>query len=191
MYFLTPFRADSLAMGAFLALLARSGGLKPYVPHAWIAGGASLLGLLAIGVLFRRFDYDHWPVYTAGFSLLAAIFGAFLLLSVESTPRGVWNRSLTHPVLRFFGKYSYGLYVVHTPIFTAFLHSEPGRSLLKELGLWSPLGSGVVVVATTLGVALASWNLLEKPFLSLKRFFDTGPTRLSAGFSSDQRLRAS
>src|SRR5260370_9313484 len=81
-------------------------------------------------------------------------------------------RFFTHPMLRFFGKYSYGLYVFHYPL--SCLLSQPVRIFIdahfhrKVLGVIA--GAIVVFIATTLA-AILSYHFYESPFLSLKKYF--------------------
>jgi peptidoglycan/LPS O-acetylase OafA/YrhL len=76
------------------------------------------------------------------------------------------------PILRFFGKYSYGLYVFHYPLGCLLTH--PVRLYIdahfhrKVLGVIA--GAIVVFIASTLA-ALLSYHFYESPFLRLKKYF--------------------
>ncbi len=172
-YVLTPCRLDGLCLGGALALLTRGpGGLL-----AWrTAAGRALKVLFPVVaaslVLCRR--WDLW-MSTVGFTLLALMFTA-MLLRVAVAPVGSWTEHFFgNPILRFFGKYSYGLYVLHAPLVFVF-----GREkMLALLGRW--LGSTALALpvyfalltGASVALALTSWHLLERPFLRLKRFFPT------------------
>ncbi len=76
--------------------------------------------------------------------------------------------------MRWLGKYSYGIYVLHVILF-AYLE-EPIRSLI-ELHLTPNKGAvvllaGLLIFLLSLTAAYLSFNLYEKRFLRLKRFFD-------------------
>jgi peptidoglycan/LPS O-acetylase OafA/YrhL len=76
------------------------------------------------------------------------------------------------PLLRFFGRYSYGLYVFHYSIEGAVSH--PLRRLLAEhlhSKALAVLADGLVVGALSVLAALLSYHLFEIQFLRLKRFF--------------------
>jgi len=80
--------------------------------------------------------------------------------------------------LRFFGRYSYAIYIVHTAVLAGMNHYRPfallpriGSSALPAQTLWL-----IAYVGLSTGVAMASWHLVEKHFLRLKRFFPYRPT---------------
>src|SRR5262249_46615226 len=136
-YVLTPCRLDALALGGLLALLARhEGGLAPYRhPAAVVAlvGGGIMVAVFAVGggdVLTPDFRGTtalslaaQQFVATVGYSVLALVFAAVLVLAVGN-PGGWLARLCESRFLRFFGTYSYGLYVYHEglePLFDRWL----------------------------------------------------------------------
>jgi peptidoglycan/LPS O-acetylase OafA/YrhL len=73
--------------------------------------------------------------------------------------------------MRGAGKYSYGLYVLHYPIFLGL--EAAGLTSLALSGATGSRLAGVLAFAAVAGLAtftaaLLSWNLLEKPFLRWK-----------------------
>jgi peptidoglycan/LPS O-acetylase OafA/YrhL len=73
---------------------------------------------------------------------------------------------------RFFGKYSYGLYVFHYSV-QAML-SSPVRYFVDEHFHSKALGviaGAAVVLAGSIAVAVLSYHFYEAPFLRLKRYF--------------------
>ena len=82
-------------------------------------------------------------------------------------------------ILTFFGKYSYGIYVVHMPIKIAAM-ALLGAALRRQSAL-HPLPVDVLFVvagtAASVALALVSWRLIERPFLSLKDRFAGTVTR--------------
>ena len=75
--------------------------------------------------------------------------------------------------LRWFGKYSFGLYVWHPILAVVLLHSRwaivaPGQ------GAAAVLLATALTIAATLGVAWLSYHAFEKRFLALKRLFPSG-----------------
>ncbi|HEX6901604.1 MAG TPA: acyltransferase [Thermoanaerobaculia bacterium] len=161
-FVLTPARLDALAAGAFLALAVRGpDGLATAVRWAKPAVAACAVGLAALFVWKRGLPAEDPAVAVAGYLLLAVFFAGILALVIAC--RGA--RWLAAPALVFFGRYSYGLYVLHHPL----LFLKP-RWLVYEGTLeWLLFVAGGIGVSVLL--ALLSWRFLEKPFLDLKDRF--------------------
>lgn len=173
LYVLTPLRMDSLALGGLVALAARgSGGITSLVPVARIVLCVALTILCLITVLTGGFDHGHPLLQTIGLSMLAVAFGAILILTVGAV---FLARVFAHRSLRWFGKYSYGMYVWHPIIFILVWHSDFGRELRGGNSAIQIVGSTVVALSITFIVTLMSFHFWEKKFLSLKRHFDTSP----------------
>jgi peptidoglycan/LPS O-acetylase OafA/YrhL len=74
--------------------------------------------------------------------------------------------TMTNRLLIYTGTISYGLYLLHKIPFgmVQALHWDRHSNL--------PLP---IILVTSFALAALSWNLLEKPFLNLKRFFVSKP----------------
>lgn len=167
-YVLTPARMDGLAMGALLALAVRgSGGIAPLVPWAWRLGAASAAVFLMIVVLRRDFSNGDPVILTAGISLLTVMYASLLVLSLTFSPL---KKLMELPMMRWFGKYSYGLYVWHPIVNMVLLHSP----VTERFGEITPV-KALLLLLLAFGVsvltALASYKFLESPLLRLKRHF--------------------
>ena len=153
-----PFcRLDGMMAGALLAILVRKFGFAPgpVLKPAWV------VFLVAAPLAITTAAYD---VLWLAFSM-AAIASAslvFLALFVSNT----WFRALlTNRFLMFTGTISYGLYLLHKIPDDAFK-----RLQIKDA---HPIAAFWAAVGVSYLLAIVSWNLLEKPFLNLKRFFET------------------
>ncbi len=167
---LTPLRLDGLAAGAIASLWLRA----PVSPRtitrsAWAVLG--IMGLILLGTIVGRhtlFQYD--PVlWVFGYTLVAGVAAAGILAAMAP---GLLRSVLSIGVLRWFGKYSFGLYVWHPIIAVVILHS---RAALVVEGQAMP----VILLAVgftfcmTLVVAWLSYHLWEKRFLLLKKYFQS------------------
>jgi peptidoglycan/LPS O-acetylase OafA/YrhL len=138
----TVFRFDGLAAGAWLALVAREpGGLHRWRHMAWWT--------LPIGVIAIRLTGD------VGGAVL--IFAAALVAALTCDSRHLYARILTLPSLRWIGRVSYVVYVVHYPIAARLLG-----------GGVSPLETLAITLTVSLLVAWASWRWFEQPILAAR-----------------------
>jgi peptidoglycan/LPS O-acetylase OafA/YrhL len=177
-YTVTPARMDSLAMGAWVALMARQpGGLSDLAKLARYmlpAAGAVVLALLLSG----HTDSFDPLVQVAGYSSLGLLASAVLVTAISSSKGGV-ARFLAHPLLRSFGKYSYAMYLFHLPLRALIRDTVYGPEQFPTLeGSAIPGQLLFYLAATTLTYAIAwlSWNCFEVHFLRLKRLCPTSRT---------------
>jgi peptidoglycan/LPS O-acetylase OafA/YrhL len=148
-------RLDGLMAGALLALIVRSSSFLPtrFVTRAWIA----LLVAAPLAVAIARLN-AQWII----FSLTAVASAAFVYLALFSTQR--WLQAiLTNRFLVYTGTISYGIYLLQKIP----LDAAKAFHLDQHPFLTLP-----ITVAATYAMAALSWNLLEKPFLRLKKFFE-------------------
>jgi len=153
-------RLDGLMAGAFLALVVRADNFLPskLIRPAWI----SLLVAVPLAFLTEALQ-ARWLV----FSLSAVASAAFVYLSLFSTQK--WLQvGLRNPFMVYTGTISYGLYLLHKISF--------GVVETVRLDRYPFLVMPTILLASYASAAL-SWHLLEKPFLRLKRFFESKPVR--------------
>lgn len=145
-FYLMPFRIVEFAIGA--SVIAIEG--------AWSrasTAGNSLLGIaavVAIAVCLAAFDgQTPWP------GLLTLIPCAATAALILAGRDGIWKVVLSAAPLRFLGRISYSLYLVHWPLIALYRHRIVVEPSLGELLF---LGAGAIV----LGWAL--FTLVETPF---------------------------
>jgi peptidoglycan/LPS O-acetylase OafA/YrhL len=159
-----PTRMDSLLAGAFLALIP-----LPSLRTARIAGVVALAGLALVTWQGHSAYFLVRPMQGLGYSALAFLSAALLVMSLY--PATITNRVCSWKVLRFYGRYSYGLYLLH------YWFSRVFRAMRYwiEQHLAAPLVGGLVSFALILFLstllAMASYRLIEQPFLRLKQRF--------------------
>lgn len=189
-YVFTPFRMDGLALGALLALVWRMPEQKSAVIYCarlvLPITGAILLGIF----IYKGTDSQHGPfIQSIGYTASILFYGS-LLVMVLSTER--LSTFFRHRFLRFFGKYSYAIYIFHVfPLYIVAhvfalgnpLHSSIVARVLTHFsgGPTCPLSGPilfldgfafiVLVPAISAGIAMITWRLIEAPCLRFKRFF--------------------
>ena len=189
-YVLTPFRLDGLALGAFLAVMARQpNGLERMVqalPRVLAVVG----GLLAVTYIWADPSSQWMPlVGTTRSALIQVLLACMLVWALVAPARSATKRFFCSRSMIFLGTYSYGLYVYHHLISYYFSTNR------TELGLARWLGShglavalqATVGMAASLVLAYLSYELIEKRFLKLKRFFETSIHWASSGRRSGGR----
>ena len=161
---LTPLRMDGLAIGSWVALAARGElGLARLARWAWPVAISS--GLFAVVLVIGEKRLLGLPHF------VWACFFAAALVILLAAPTNSRLTLLGHSrVLRFFGKYSYAMYVFQNLLIPLVAGVITAPMLAANLG--SPaLGQIVycaVMFAATTAVALLSWHAFERHFLRLK-----------------------
>jgi peptidoglycan/LPS O-acetylase OafA/YrhL len=167
----TLFRLDAIALGSAIALLIREpAGLRMLVRPALVGLCLALPVVAATTLLDRR-------ILTLPDTFWAVLFGSALILALAARPGGLVDRIGRSRVLRFFGKYSYGMYVFQSLLIPALAGLATADGLAAACGS-DALGQlaylALMFVATT-GMAVLSWHCFEKHFLKLKHRFEAHP----------------
>jgi peptidoglycan/LPS O-acetylase OafA/YrhL len=172
-YVLLPGHMEGLALGALIAVRFREG---PWTIHAgnltkktlgWI-GIAGISGVLS--------HYDHMQPWnrTVGI-LISSTASAYLVLWLIVNRDSKLTVPLRTGVMRYLGKISYGIYLLHWPV-AALL-----SAICVRLGL-GPLQDSFFRVALVLGASIAlaglSWRFFEGPLLRLAK--PSRPAKVSA-----------
>jgi peptidoglycan/LPS O-acetylase OafA/YrhL len=168
-------RADGLLTGAAFALLVRGrlhDRVLRWAPTVfWIA--------LAIGV--GQYEVPHLlhltltPFYESYY--VATRYTVMELLSAALLCWSLWPASLPRKVfeasiLRFFGKYSYGLYMTHQIPLPVLLPLFRGwAAIITASKAFAVAFAGVLSGGVGVGVAYTSYHAYEKHFLRLKKYF--------------------
>ncbi len=181
---LTPCRVDTLCFGALLAAVARrEGGAGLLVQRSGLAALALAATILAISGWCVATRIGVPVFHPVRGTLFAMFFGALTLMSVQDRKQSLVARVFQSSWLRTFGKYSYGLYVYHGVLSQHMLHLRAEDRLGELLGSHSRgvVAQAALGVGISLVVAATSYELFEKPFLGLKRFFEAEPVAAAAG----------
>lgn len=174
LYFELPTRADALLLGAAAAMLFRDRAAMAKIRPAYIflVGAAAAAAFAVMCLKLHSFYWALTPINTWGFTLTSVASAAIVLLAVTHGTRT--SRILANPFLRFYGRYSYGLYL---------FHYAPAR--YYETVLWPAISSRIhlvwlagscyffLILSVTTVAAVLSFHFIEKPFLRLKNKFES------------------
>lgn len=146
-FYLLPYRAWELGMGALLAT-----GAVPPLRQQWAREGASWAGLALIVVPMLAYtEATPFP----GLAALPPCLGALLILHAGQGAETRVGRMLSWRPMLFVGLVSYSFYLWHWPLL-----------VLPRIALNRPLTAveAAVAVAVALGLAALSLRYVEKPF---------------------------
>ena len=144
-FYLLPYRAWELLLGASLTLF------YPQAPSKPVATLCGVLGLAAI--IYAAVAFTPATPFP-GVHALVPCAGAALLIVAGVRTNLISSRVLGAAPLRFIGKISYSLYLFHWPAFS-FTRMALDRDITQVEGL--------TIIAGSIGAATLSWRFLESP----------------------------
>jgi peptidoglycan/LPS O-acetylase OafA/YrhL len=168
-------RADSLALGAFVAAVVRGEGPKHIKSVRYIMI-CCLIPLVWLFATAKDLSSVDQRMAVIGYSLLGIVMACVVFLVAIPDAMPWLARLLRTTWLRSIGKYSYAMYIFHWTLIPLV------AKFFVQFGLEPRIGSRFIaqlpfaIFSTILCylLAFASWHLYEKHFLKLKRFFEYG-----------------
>ncbi len=177
-YLLSTSHVDAFAAGALVATLPMAPASLQVRRYGWsLAAVVGLAILLGTWVNAGLLDPVRWPrsfgfplmmpnalQHVWGYSLINLVAAATIWLALGAAG---WQRALSSGWLRYTGKISFGMYVLHYPM----------RQLLPPLFGWTSTFAGwaslllaeAIYLALVYAVAGLSFRYFERPFLELKQ----------------------
>jgi peptidoglycan/LPS O-acetylase OafA/YrhL len=162
---------DNLLYGCALALVLRTSWRDRVLSWApWLfvvcVVPVAVERLMHLGVSWVNTGF----MPTVGFSLIG--IGSASLVAMALRTDSLAQRMFSMSVLRFFGKYSYGLYVFHYSV-EGFFGAPLYLFALKHVHVRaiSELISSGVILGVSVMLAMLSYHLYEVHFLKLKKYF--------------------
>ena len=157
----TLIHLDGLAFGSLISIALRT--------SRWPRDTFRRISFGTIGLAVPVLCYLLYVGSAFSDSFLALLFAGGVLLALTTTrSRAVYNRALTSRPLRFYGRISYGLYMIHILVFTLIGAFDERMNKYGTAGALTVVA--VRIVLSTL-VATAMWHGFERPILRLKRHF--------------------
>ncbi len=158
-------RADSLFMGILLAIVYRSKELL----QKFKTNQSSVMFFLAILTAGLLLQFLGFAMGVFKLTWIALFFAIFLLIPLAND-NSLISRFFKNNFLKVFGKYSYGIYLLHMPInfILVYFNSLYGVSLdtLSKVLIFNLFSIAVIVI-----VSYLSYEYFEKKIInSLSRF---------------------
>lgn len=160
-YRLTFTRMDTLAFAASIAVGVRHfrDALNHWVPIVW---PLAAFAFLTVAVRMHASFWGDPLLRTAGVTLIGLLWAGVVFRAATSS-EGYVHRFFSSSVLRRCGKYSYGMYVLHSIPYNLTAPWAAAQTVPVKY-LYFP-----VLTLTAYALAWISWRVLEEPFLRLKR----------------------
>lgn len=162
-YRIASARPDVIVYGCLLAFANRAlprplpESLRRWVAVGGVAGWIAFIGFIVLGDRVAGFELFGGPVYQLALLMLGP-----MILDLYLRQGTLVARTLAHPVLRWLGVRSYGIYLWHVPVLLPFLPMINDVYGVRRL----ILGSIAVAAGTAMGIA--SYRFVERPFLRMK-----------------------
>jgi peptidoglycan/LPS O-acetylase OafA/YrhL len=149
-------RADMLLIGCLLACLWNAGMLNRWGRSAFLAPSLAAVSYIFLGVMGYRADWQSAVLYSWQYTLIA-LATAVVILDVLMRPHALGSRILSRSALVSLGVLSYAIYLWHYPV----LHYCTLKGVHGTAGI-------ILTAAVTLGFAVFSRHVVEKPALRLR-----------------------
>jgi len=162
-------RIDGICIGCMVALIQRINFnfLSRYM--AWIVIGFALLNFLFDFI--NRFYHFSFPFLALiGYTTFGMIFGMLVHECVRAKSQWI-SLIFSNPILRFFGRVSFGLYIFHWPIYLL-LQPIIYAWWQNNFGRFSMLMSSLIPTLAAIVLSVLSYYYFESRFLKLKARFE-------------------
>jgi len=163
-------RIDTLLYGAIAAIVFRNTELVTSRRRLILVLVGTAAGVLSAIVVRHGFlPYESPETLVAGYSALGLLFAVIIYLCAST--EGRLSALFSNPLLRWFGRCSYAIYIFHWPFAQAY-----DATVALRFAFLSPLPFAILrfvfVTGVSSAVAWISWTAFESQFLKLKQYFE-------------------
>jgi peptidoglycan/LPS O-acetylase OafA/YrhL len=165
---------ELLGMGGMLAVLSFRGHSNDFT---WLRPQKVRIGLALAGIAGMTTAVTIWTIYGGGtarfitLNLTTSIFyGWLVILAAKGFPGWIGRIASLRP-LRYIGRISYGIYVIHN-FLPAILEKPEVVALTGDL---SRAETGMIVIPLSFLLPMLSWHLMERPIQQLKNRIGGNP----------------
>jgi peptidoglycan/LPS O-acetylase OafA/YrhL len=164
-------RLDAIACGSLAAIWLRS---SHCTLKLWRTVSISCLGLGLGGIVLSRMLFREQSTVVS-YVFIAIGFTGVLSISLVSDPNtSAMGRVLTADWLCYIGKISYGIYLLHMPLFILITQFIVHRGLNRLHPVVGNICATLAEFVSAILAASISWRFFEKPILGFKKKFPSG-----------------
>jgi peptidoglycan/LPS O-acetylase OafA/YrhL len=180
-YLPTYTRVEGLAAGAGLAALWYTHGIRTTPNWLRLAGIVATLALLFL--IFRKSGSKVSPLNMSLHVVSSTVAFAWMIFAtVSARPGAAIRHFFRNRMLRFLGRYSYGIYLLHWVVYWQIKYFVlDAMGMEPNMDNWSAIVAGVAIVLATVALAFVMYHTLELPLLRLKRFFTSSRSATRSG----------
>jgi peptidoglycan/LPS O-acetylase OafA/YrhL len=167
-HFFTLSRLESITFGSLAALWLRSPSCTLV---RWRIRAYQFMVFGVVGTILARI-LMHRNSSVVGYTFLAFAFTGLLGVSLGSDPRSsLLGRALSAGWLRYIGRISYGIYLLHYPLFILWARFFGTLDFYQAHKMAGSLIAFAGQIALATIAATISWRFFEEPILRLKELF--------------------
>jgi peptidoglycan/LPS O-acetylase OafA/YrhL len=176
-YKITPTHVDGLAIGAIIALMPVLDRQRAFLHRNFKAILFISVGIWGGAFVIFKGNFLAWNARATVFSIPATIVitGLAIIASVDGTLVPRVQALLSNPLIGWFGRRSYAIYLIHEPLdqMAQYLIGRMAFRSWKNEALIDAIYT-VIVVGVSLALAEISWRLIERRCLALAARLTTG-----------------
>jgi peptidoglycan/LPS O-acetylase OafA/YrhL len=179
-YKITPTRIDGLAIGAALAVGINLPRIHGFLTRRWRPIALVAAVMLPISFIVMRGNLFVFYVWSQVLAIPPAIILTAMLIfaAMESSLPSNLSLFFGNPVMKYLGRRSYALYLIHEPIQVAMERSR-AHGYLARLSPGVAINIVLIVCALAVSFVLTelSWRLIESPAQAARHLLARGRTQ--------------
>jgi peptidoglycan/LPS O-acetylase OafA/YrhL len=164
-------RLDTLAIGSLLAILINYNRelVESNSKSVMIFSGFVLLCTVVVS---RSAGFANPAIQSFGYTIIAIFFSSIITFSLVSG--SFFEILFSNKIMRFFGKYAYGLYVYHV-IFLRVFAKSINTKYFSIIGnqLYADYFTSFSILFASIIISFASFQLFENRILYFKKYFNS------------------
>lgn len=158
-YMFLPTRIDALCFGSLLAVAETKISYKSFLDK--ILPYISTVAFIMI--VAYVFNYGYISRHRLGWPLMYTMVGICFSYWIWKLIENPKEKFMTNAILVQIGKFSYSMYLLHVYVMDLFFD----QMFIRD----HKIAFFPVYIISLISLSFISWNVIERPFLNLKKYF--------------------